>query len=178
MSLTKLFEQSNKEIQVEVVHGDITSEKSSSPANIVRKVTEIIKDYLQKYSLRKSDIAEIIQITDADGAFIPPESVVEDPNCRKSKYSLTEIKTSNPNGIRARNANKSKILQKLRQTKYIYTSIPYRIVYMSCNLDHVLFDALNCSDEDKEKNSFSFNKLYEDDLPGFWKFIETPQGKI
>ena len=27
MSLTKLFEQFNREIQVEVVHGDITSEK-------------------------------------------------------------------------------------------------------------------------------------------------------
>lgn len=42
---------------------------------------------------------------------------------------------------------------------------------MSCNLDHVLYDKLNSSDEDKEADAFQFAKSYKDKIPEFVKFI-------
>lgn len=42
---------------------------------------------------------------------------------------------------------------------------------MSCNLDHVLHNKQNSSDEEKENDSYQFVKMYKDDLPEFLKFI-------
>ncbi len=42
---------------------------------------------------------------------------------------------------------------------------------MSCNLDHVLHDKQNSSDEEKEKNALAFAKRYRQDVDGFIKFI-------
>ena len=70
-----LFEQYCQNIRVEILHGDITSESESSPSNIVKKVGAIVQSFLNKYSLKKTDIAEIIQITDTDGAFISTDKV-------------------------------------------------------------------------------------------------------
>ena len=42
---------------------------------------------------------------------------------------------------------------------------------MSCNLDHVLYDKLNSTDEEKEKDAFSFAKEYGQNIPEFVKFI-------
>ena len=42
---------------------------------------------------------------------------------------------------------------------------------MSCNLDHVLYDKLNSTDEEKEHDSYAFARRYKEDLPGFISFI-------
>ena len=42
---------------------------------------------------------------------------------------------------------------------------------MSCNLDHVLYNKLNSSDEDKETDAFQFAKYYKDKIPEFVQFI-------
>ena len=42
---------------------------------------------------------------------------------------------------------------------------------MSCNLDHVLYNRLNLSDEEKELLAFNFAKKYKDDLDLFKSFI-------
>ena len=42
---------------------------------------------------------------------------------------------------------------------------------MSCNLDHVLYNKQNSSDEEKENDSYAFAKRYKNDVPGFLKFI-------
>ncbi len=42
---------------------------------------------------------------------------------------------------------------------------------MSCNLDHVLYDKMNSSDDEKEKDAIKFAKRYKDDVSGFVKFI-------
>lgn len=43
---------------------------------------------------------------------------------------------------------------------------------MSSNLDHVLYNKLNSTDDEKEKNSLAFSKKYKEDLDGFLKFIQ------
>ena len=156
-SLMHLFEQYCQNIRVEILHGDITSESESSPSNIVKKVGAIVQSFLNKYSLKKTDIAEIIQITDTDGAFISTDKVHMDKSCRTPYYSPTGIRTQYPAKIIERNHKKAGILRILRKTSKVIT-IPYHIVFMSCNLDHVLYDKLNCSDEEKEKMPTIFKK--------------------
>ena len=42
---------------------------------------------------------------------------------------------------------------------------------MSCNLDHVLHDKRNGSDEEKENDAYAFAKKYRNDIEGFCKFM-------
>lgn len=42
---------------------------------------------------------------------------------------------------------------------------------MSCNLDHVLHDNPNATDEEKKINSLAFTEKYYDDINEFIKFI-------
>ena len=113
---------------------------------------------------------EIIHITDTDGAYIPDEGVVEDASAEKPEYTLTEIRTANVKGIQHRNAVKSQCLNKLSGAQKIW-GIPYQVYYMSCNLDHVLHDKQNSSDEEKEKDALAFVKQYRQDVGGFIKFM-------
>lgn len=52
-------------------------------------------------------------------------------------------------------------------------NIPYRVYYMSCNLDHVLHDKRNSSDDEKENDAYVFAKKYRNDVSGFVKFINN-----
>ena len=42
---------------------------------------------------------------------------------------------------------------------------------MSCNLDHVLYNKLNSTDEEKERDSFQFAKRYKEKTEEFLSFI-------
>ena len=42
---------------------------------------------------------------------------------------------------------------------------------MSCNLDHVRYDKLNTTDDEKENNAFVYARKYKDDIPAFLDFI-------
>ena len=50
-------------------------------------------------------------------------------------------------------------------------NIPYQLYYMSCNLDHVLHNKQNSSDEEKEKDAVAFVRRYRQDTDGFVKFL-------
>ena len=67
---------------------------------------------------------------------------------------------------------------------------------MSCNLDHVLYNKRNSSDEEKENDAYAFARKYKDDIKGFisymfdsdfsantnyeesWKYIEEGMNSI
>lgn len=42
---------------------------------------------------------------------------------------------------------------------------------MSCNLDHVLHNKRNSTDDEKETDAYIFAKKYKNDIEGFVKFI-------
>ena len=50
-------------------------------------------------------------------------------------------------------------------------ALPYCAYYMSCNLDHVLYNKPNSSDEEKEKNSYRFAQEYKGKVADFIFFI-------
>ena len=42
---------------------------------------------------------------------------------------------------------------------------------MSCNLDHVLYDKRNSTDEEKEQDAYAFAKTYKNNVAGFLSFM-------
>lgn len=168
LMLEKLFSSST--VFVHITHGDITSKPGTKPSRILATVGDILKGYVASNHLERDDFQEIIHITDTDGAYIPDESVVYDPSAKKVKYSLSEIHTSNVEGIQKRNSIKRQCLDKLSSTRKIW-GIPYQVYYMSCNLDHVLHDKQNSSNNEKENAAKAFARRYSQDVDEFVRLI-------
>lgn len=162
----------DKEVYVHIVHGDITTRTGINNANILKAVVEEIKGYASNMHLTSKDFQEIIHIVDMDGAFVANTKVVEDITKEEVYYSETEIRTKDKLGIENRNMQKRENLNKMTAKNKIW-NIPYSVYYMSCNLDHVLYNKLNSTDEEKEQDAFDFAKRFEEDLQGFLKFIST-----
>lgn len=162
----------DKEVYVHIVHGDITTRTGINNANILKAVVEEIKGYASNMHLTSKDFQEIIHIVDMDGAFVDNTKVVEDITKEEVYYSETEIRTKDKLGIENRNMQKRENLNKMTAKNKIWNT-PYSVHYMSCNLDHVLYNKLNSTDEEKEQDAFDFAKRFEEDLQGFLKFIST-----
>ncbi len=155
----------SKVVHVEVMHCDITTKLGVVSGNIVAKIGNLVKKYAGRV-FKPEDFSQIIHIADTDGAFIPDDAVVKDSTAANPVYSVTEIRTQRKTGIEARNRHKRENLDKLSSTPAIW-KIPYRIYYMSCNLDHVLYGKLNSPDEEKENDSYAFAKKYRQS----WQYI-------
>ena len=122
-------------VHVHVMHCDITTELGVTPNNIVRTIGDCVKKFAGRL-YKSGDFCQIIHIVDMDGAFIPNNAVVEDASAAKPIYSITEIQTRQKSGIENRNLRKRENLNRLLSTPEIW-KIPYRVYYMSCNLDHL-----------------------------------------
>ena len=159
-------------IVTKIIHGDITTDRNIDQSKIKAYLGNKIKSWIIKDKFKKSDIALIIHIVDMDGAYIGDNLIQLDESCEEPYYSTSSIKTSNVERIRLRNIQKRENLNTLStNTSGIYNGIPYRIYYMSCNLDHVLHDKPNATDEEKKANSLDFTERYYDDINAFIKFI-------
>lgn len=160
-----------QEVIVHVQHGDITSDTTTNASNVIARVTQTVKNYAKNNYLKRTDFAEVIHITDTDGAFIPPDAVIADNTVTRPTYSPTEIRTKNKSSIEDRNRRKSENINRLISQSSIWTDIPYRLFYMSCNLDHVLHNKLNSSDDEKQNDAHKFAAMYRENIPDFMRFI-------
>lgn len=159
----------SRAVYVHVMRCDITSRLDVNPENVVAKLAGIIRSYAGR-TFKPGDFSRIIHITDTDGTYVPDAAVVEDATAKKTRYSPTEIRTRKKSGIEDRNRRKSENLDRLSDTNSVW-NIPYRIYYMSCNLDHALYGKLNSTDDEKEQDSFAFAKKYRNDIPAFIQFL-------
>ena len=166
--LDRIYDES--QVYVHIVHGDITTERGHHAGNIMEKIRMTVEGFARSRHLKKVHFQEVVHIVDTDGAFIPDDCVVWDPKVLKTFYSESEIRTKNAAGIRDRNAQKSACLRRMVKAENVW-DIPYRVYYMSSNLDHVLYNKLNSSDDAKEQDSIAFARKYLSDLPGFIKYI-------
>lgn len=157
-------------VHVCIMHCDITAKRGVNPSNIIAKIGNIVRDYAKSNHFKNTDFQEIIHITDTDGAYISADNVINDDLAKKPIYNLTQIRTANVKNIIERNKQKSDNIDKLVSYNEIW-KIPYKIYYMSCNLDHVLYNKLNTSDKEKEQNAFVFAKKYKDNIKGFLNYI-------
>lgn len=107
---------------------------------------------------------------DTDGAYIPDTCIMEDLEVEQPRYESDGIYTARVEGIIDRNIRKRENLYRLRTCASIW-NIPYRVYYMSCNLDHVLYNKRNSTDEEKETNAYTFARKYRKDRERFVDFI-------
>ena len=169
LSLSKIFDKDS--VYVHVVHGDITSKGGVTPENIESKITEIVREYANSSRFKRTDFREVIHIADTDGAFIPEDRIVEDKTLRKIQYSTFEIRAVSRDSIVARNRQKQANINALVKFKTVWKTVTYSIYYMSCNLDHVLHNRLNCTSNEKERNAISFARKYKDNTYAFTNYI-------
>ena len=159
-------------VYVHIMHCDITTEKRVDSSNIISKIGNVIRLYAKANHFNQSDFMEIIHIVDMDGAYIPNDHVINDESVNGVFYSEIEIRTNNKFGIEQRNEQKRANLNKLYSQNEVW-KIPYRVFYMSCNLDHVLYNKLNSGDLEKEKDSLKFAKKFHEKVPEFLDFISN-----
>lgn len=158
-------------VYIHVMHKDITTKFNSAPnKNVITMIADEVKMYAKLNHFSKSDFKEIIHLVDMDGAFIPNNCIIDDTSAESPLYSVTEIRTTNKSGIEKRNSMKRSNIDILCCRNKIW-DIPYSIYYMSCNLDHVLYNKLNSSNSEKEADAFNFAKFYKDNIPDFIDFI-------
>lgn len=172
--LNRIYDRNR--VYVYVVHGDVTAELSASTENIVAKVGTLVRKYAGRI-FKQSDFCRIIHIADTDGAYIPNDCVIEDKKVDHAIYSDTEIRTNNKRGIEERNRRKRENMNRLASVSEIW-KIPYRIYYMSCNLDHALYGKRNSTDAEKESDAFAFAERYKDDLSSFLRFIAKSEFSV
>lgn len=166
--LTKIFNSDS--VHVEVMHGDITTDLDVTPTNIKQKLADVIKSYANQFRLKSSHFCRVIHLIDTDGAYVPDDCIFEDESLENPHYSLTAITAKKRANIIDRNLRKRNNVNVLHTCPTIW-SIPYSVYYMSCNLDHVLHNKLNSTDEEKELDAYAFAKQYRNDVDAFVKFI-------
>ena len=155
-SLNHIFASSR--IEPLIMHRDITSDRNVTNRNIIKKLHEEIKAFCSKKFLTKSNILRIVHIIDTDGAFIPDELIQEDTDCRQIVYSEDNIRCRSKENLIRRNHIKQQNLQKLLDTHNI-GGLSYSLYYMSSNLEHVLHNRINLTDEEKEELSYEFAEI-------------------
>lgn len=165
-------------VHLEIVHGDITSDRAVAPENIAAKIGNLVRDYAKSNHYRASDFQEVIHLIDMDGAFIPKDAVIKNGEMEKPFYSVTEISTAKPDELIDRNRRKSENINRICFMNKVWGSVLYHAYYMSSNLDHVLYNRLNSSDEEKEENAYEFAKKYKDHLEEFLIFISDSEFSV
>ena len=168
MALSQVYDRDF--IYVHIMHGDITARRGVSSKNIVAKLGNEVTAYAKSQHYKASDFKQIIHIVDTDGAYIPDDNIMEKENYLDIRYENDGIYTNNKASVMTRNQQKRDNLYRLRSCGIIWT-IPYSLYYMSCNLDHVLYDKKNSTDKDKENDAYVFAKKYMGKVESFKEFI-------
>ena len=161
-------------VYVHIVHGDLTV----TNRNIKNEIADAVKKYADSNHFQKIHFKEVIHLVDMDGAYISDDAIVKDNSAEKTVYTLTEIRTASPDLIRERNAIKRKNLDTISQLSKVWGTIPYRAYYMSCNLEHVLYNTNNCSDDEKERFSIEFARRYRNNFNGFIELLKNSEFSV
>ena len=167
---SKFFDSNT--VHMKIMYGDITSKRGINQSNIKARLGNEIKVYAENNHFKATDVQQIIHLVDMDGVFVDDSVIIEDETKDNFVYTLESIIVPNQEEAIERNERKRENLNILTsRTSVMWNSIPYKIYYMSCNLDHVLHDNPNATDEEKKTNSLAFTEKYYDDINAFIKFI-------
>ena len=165
-------------IKFHIMGGDITPKNTITTQNCLKEINKHLKNFIKKEKLKKSDVSKIIHILDTDGTYIPNNKIVEDENSEKFIYSTNGISYKSKDDVINRNKKKREIIEKLLSTSKI-NNIPYKIYYMSCNLEHVLHDELrNLTNEEKKELANKFSDRFYENEKEFIKFINDSSFKV
>lgn len=176
ISLKCAFEAAypKKKVIVSPYNGDITTDGAYSHINIKERIYAELWDSLKKYCLDYDDVAEIIHVIDTDGAYIEDKRIIENTNMKKTRYNSKKrtIITRDKCSIEKRNQYKRDAVDCLVETEALF-GIPYRVFYMACNLDHVLYNDPNLKHGEKIARAKKFAAEYSQNLSAFIDFISN-----
>lgn len=161
LPLRKLY-GADPQVEFRVIHGDITAQEDVSIKNILERVGGELNLYAKSQKLKKDDFVGLVHIVDTDGAFVSDEQVKEDLSREKPFYREDGIYTSVVKSIQERNHRKAQVIKKLLETHNI-GKCPYRLYYMSCNLEHALYGDANADNKQKTSWAEKFEKEYKND---------------
>lgn len=198
--LTRIY-RGNHEIRFCVVPGDVTSAYSSkagpdgNPAyctieEVKSRIKSTISEGVQDLKLKRKDIFQVIHLVDTDGAFAPDTCVVYDASASKFRYSETNIFSKQTDFVIDRNHHKVEMLRELIGCGEI-DKYPYKVYFMSCNLDHALYNIPNLPLEEKTEQADAFYERFigremtfidflksdvvngvPDSYPASWRYIQ------
>ncbi len=159
-ALEKIFKviYKHKDIRFEFTNGDVTSDDTIDKNNVCEVLFKKVKNYIDDNKLRKTDIWQIVQILDTDGAYIP-DTAITGGESTKFVYSTTSISCKDIQKVKNRNYKKKDMMDYLLSLDKI-KDIPYRCYFMSSNLDHALYNLQNLDDEDKKKYADAFYEKF------------------
>jgi len=153
--------------------GDITAKYGVDSSNIERMLNKLfITPAIQKNKIRSTDVKEIIQIIDMDGAYIDNDLIVESLiGGGHYLYNETELQVSNKEMAIERNERKRDNIDWLVGTTQIRldegNEVNYSIYFFSSNLDHYLYGEANLSANEKIKRATEFSNACFDDEEKF-----------
>ena len=168
IALNQVFDKES--VYVHIMHGDVTTRTGVNSQNIVAKLGDEVKAFASRNHYKASDFKQIIHIVDTDAVYLEDDKVLEDAECMELSYQDDGIHTNDVNKVIFRNKQKKENLYRLRTCGKIW-GVPYRVYYMSCNLDHVLYDKRNSTDEEKENDAYAFAKKYKNNADAFMDFM-------
>lgn len=134
------------------------------------EIYKFIDKYRKDKKLKLSDIWQVVQIFDMDGAYIDDSNILQGYST-EIIYSTENISCKNTQKVKDRNKHKREMINYLLTCDSI-KGIPYRCYYLSSNLDHALYNQLNLSDELKSQYSQTFYEQFMGKELLFIKFLE------
>ena len=173
-ALEKIFKaiyKKNRNIDFKFTDGDISSDPTATKNNVEERIYQIVQEFLKDKKLNKSDIYQIVQIFDMDGAYIPEEAIIRGEEYR-FVYTPTNILCKDVERVKERNELKQGIMNHLL-TVHEIKDIPYEMYFMSCNLDHALYDEMNLDKEMKQEYADQFYETFIDREKLFIDFLNS-----
>lgn len=130
--------------------------------NIGQTVDKLVDEYRTRESKSVESLGWIVHLTDLDGAYIPDDTVEQDASLERREYSTTGIVSPDRKATLAELAEKRRCIDILVDAKTDYCRpskkqiwhVPYRLFYMSRNLEHALHGVDGDLDRD-EKDDFA-----------------------
>lgn len=172
--LNKLI--SNSTVKFKVIEGDITGDYSiTTVGNIEKQLAKRVRQFLG-HTFFVKDLVEIIHLVDTDGSFISSDKILEKLS-GDNEYTPCSILTTHKQKIERKNMLKTSVLNHLVTINSLTiknVSIPYSIYFMSCNLDHVLYNLPNLSRKSKIRKATDFSDRFFGKETEFINFMLSP----
>ncbi|MBD5475608.1 MAG: hypothetical protein HDR17_06465 [Lachnospiraceae bacterium] len=173
-ALEKIFRsiyKNNKNIEFKFTDGDISSDETTTKENVEDRIYQIVYEFMKDKKLNKNDIYQIVQLFDTDGVYIPEKAIVFGGDYAIT-YSTTSIICRDIKKVVNRNNLKTAIMDYLLGIQTI-KDIPYSMYFMSCNLDHALYDEINLDKDLKQAYADAFYEKFIGKEQMFIEFLKT-----
>lgn len=147
----------NEQIVIKAYDGDIFTDPKQGQVETRERIRRFFIDRLG--DLKLNDILGIVHISDTDGSYISNDKViVNKEQVNELVYAIDGIyvneeaekeKKEFRNQLKKQNTVPA---TQLNQVQYKGVKIPYRLFFLSQNIEHVVFNELNVSSKEKMKN--------------------------